>query len=436
MIFSKKKDIKENPVGNTLVINHPLISNSTNTAELNSKEGYKKNVIAYRAINQVVSAIANIPLEMRFKGKYRDNWEKEFPFLIRPNPNESWDAFIRAAFIDYYLTGEIFITKAGTDKKIVELWHQSPGKMTVVAGKSGIPASYVFKNNGGEKTWPVDQLTGKSDVFFYKAYDPDEYWRGLSPLRAAGLAIDIHNAGMTWNYSLLKNGARASGILKFLGTPTPEIMGRLRESFKKKFQGATNAGEIPMLIEGADWKETDRSPLDMDYINSMKESAKYTAAAIGVPLPLVDNDSSTFNNMETAKELLYTDTVIPLYRGMLGHFNTWLQFYIGPDFELRIDEDDIPALEGVRKRKFERLANAVDKSILTIDEAREALGFDKLGGIAESLFVSGNRVPIDVVGLSDMSSDEKETVQTLRKAKFGEDEIKSIILAGRNCGHA
>jgi hypothetical protein len=100
-----------------------------------------------------------------------------------------------------------------------------------------------------------------------------------------------------WNHSLLDNGARPSGIIKFKEDPGIDAMNRLKEHFKNNIQGSSNAGELPVLTDDAEWQQIDNNPRDMDYISTMKETAKYVASALGVPLPLIDNDASTFNNL-------------------------------------------------------------------------------------------------------------------------------------------
>jgi HK97 family phage portal protein len=123
----------------------------------------------------------------------------------------------------------------------------------------------------------------------------------------------------------------------------------------------------------------DTSPRDMDFLNTQKEAAKLIASAYGVPLPLIDNDASTFNNLEQAKEKLYTDTILPLFREFLSQFGNWLLPLFGEGLRFQINEDKIGALEGIRTRLFTRMMQAVAVGVLTVDEAREAIGYDPLG---------------------------------------------------------
>jgi len=150
----------------------------------------------------------------------------------------------------------------------------------------------------------------------------------------------------------------------------------MREYFKARMTGPENAGEIPMLAEDAEWIQLSQSARDMDFSNTMREMAKYIASALGVPLPLIDNDASTFNNLEQAKQRLYTDTVIPVLDELIAALNNWLMPRFGDGLELRIDLDTIPALEDLRERMFNRAVTAYEKGVLTRQEARELMGYE------------------------------------------------------------
>jgi HK97 family phage portal protein len=287
--------------------------------------------------------------------------------------------FIKACFIDYLTQGEMAIAQPQGQRQPAELWRVDPSEIEVKAGKGGIPSAYVHRRNGVETTFPVRGLTApRADLFFYKRFNPRDYWRGQSPLMAGGIAGDIHNRGAEWNYSLLKNAAKPSGIVTFESDPSADTVSKLREWFKRAFMGSENAGELPVLTGGAKWQQASLSPMDMDFATSMTEAKKMIAGVYGVPLPLIDNDAATFANMDTAKERFYTDTVLPLAKEWLEAFGAWLLPAFGDNLEFHIDMDEIPALDAARERKFNRVLRAMQAGLLTVDEARDEIGYDSL----------------------------------------------------------
>lgn len=376
--FSRKIEVKEHPTGAAFFSpGGPAWSRQSNRIAY-VDEGYQLNVVVYRAVCEITRAVSDLELEVASGGDPIDN-HPALDLLARPNPTQGWDGFITEAFTNYLLTGELAIARYPETGRIAELWNLNPLYMQIEPGRGGIASAYVYDQNNAKKTFPVDKLTGRSQVFFQKMYNPMDYWRGQSPLMAAGIAADTHNAGMRWNYSLLRNSARPSGLIKLAADTGGEVVARLKEWFKSAFQGEYNAGQIPVLPAGADWQAMDNSPKDMDFTTTQKEAAKLIASAFGVPLPLIDNDASTFNNLEQAKERLYTDTVLPLFNSFLSQFGAWLLPAFGQGLSLQVNMDQIGALEGLRTRLYDRMLKGVAAGVLTVDEAREAIGYEPLG---------------------------------------------------------
>jgi len=147
----------------------------------------------------------------------------------------------------------------------------------------------------------------------------------------------------------------------------------------------------------------------MDFMNTQKEMAKLVASAFGVPLPLIDNDATTFNNMEQAKERFYTDTIIPMFNEFLRAFGNWLLPAYGDGLEFKVDMDDVAALEGVRTRTFDRMVRAKQAGILTADEARIGIGYPEL--------TPEQRLEIDPVGTAISQADDE--IRSAAKLTYG-----------------
>lgn len=372
---------KANPVGASLMVGSMV--NFTQWADRKQYvvEGYQLNPMVYLCVNTIAQAIAGLHIEL----KRGDEYVEEHPvleLLRRPNPMMGGRELILALFIDYLTTGEMACAQPIGQKQPAELWPVISGDIEVVPGRGGVPQSYIHKRGGVNTTFPVKGtiVNPRADLFFWRRFNPTDYWRGQSPLAAGGLSVDTHNAGGKWNYSLLRNNAKPSGVISFKEGVTVEAntVARIKEWFKSAFQGAENVGEIPILTGGAEWSQTSMTPTDMDHQQTMKEMGKLIANVYGIPLPMVDNDASTFNNMEMAKEKFYIDTVIPMAEDFLNSFGAWLLPAFEEGLELCIDMDAIPALEALRNRKFERILKALNAGLITMEEARDEIGYDPL----------------------------------------------------------
>jgi HK97 family phage portal protein len=353
---------KQHPTGAAFMVGESVKWDGGHNRRTYISEGYQHNVIVYRAIREVVEATKAIKVEL-FQGDELLTDHPALDLLDRPNPWQAYEEWLSEMMVNRLLFGETFCV--GTPEgQFAELWPLNPIDMEVKPGIHGLPRAYCHRKGKSEQYFKVDQVTGESEVFYLKTYNPDNYWRGQSPLMAASLSADTHNAGSRWNYSLLKNSARPSGLVRFKGGyPAGEAIQRMREYFKAALSGERNAGEIPMLADDAEFVELSKSPMDMDFSNTMKEMAKYIASAFGVPLPLIDNDASTFNNLEQAKERLYTDTAIPIMSEFMGGpvvlapAEIWRGFALqagsGQHLSARRQsaEDVRPSRPGVRERR-------------------------------------------------------------------------------------
>ena len=361
-------------------------------------EGFLGNVVVYRCVMHIIKAMQSINIQLVDENGKEINSvvaKQVMTLLNKPNPNDGKASFLKENFINYLVLGEMFCSTAMAGGVPKELWTFSPLEMEVLPGKN-VPKAYIHTVQSKKVVFEVDQITGDSDMFFWRDVNPLDKWRGMSPLFAASLSADANTAGLRWNYSLLKNGTRGSGLLKFKGNPSEEIILKVRKYFKKFFQGENKAGEVPILTGDMEFQELGQNPKDMDFVLTLDKTTAFIAMAYGVPLPLVLTTAATFNNMSEAKELLYTDTVIPLLEEFLNRFGNWLLPKFGlKNARFKLDRDSIMALEGMRSRRRDSFVKTTAGGLTTPDEAREEIGFDPMGGAASFLYMPASSLPIE-----------------------------------------
>ncbi len=335
-----------------------------------AREGYQQNVIAYRAINLVAKAIASIPFQT-----YRSGAELEghalSTLLTRPNPKLKGENFLYN-FVGYYLiAGNAYAFAAGPKGGAPkELWLLRPDTMKVIEGGDGLPAGFEQQVAGRKQRFEADS------VLHWKSFNPLSDWYGLAPLEAAATAVDAHNEGSRWNLALIQNGGTPSGVLYQEDADqllTESQFKALKDQVENQYTGAVNAGR-PLLLEGGlKWQNMGMSPKDMDWTSAKNMNAREIALAFGVPPQMLGiPDAQTYSNYQEARQSLWEDTVIPLAKDIAAELTNWLAPKYGQNIELRLNLDEIPALEAKRAQKFERLTNA---GFLSDDEKRAALGF-------------------------------------------------------------
>jgi HK97 family phage portal protein len=213
-------------------------------------------------------------------------------------------------------------------------------------------------------------------------FNPLDDHYGLSPLEAAAIAVDTHNAAAVWNKSLLDNAARPCGALVYDGADglglTVGQMERLKADFAEQYQGAGNSGR-PLILEGGlEWKAMSLTPRDMDFLEAKDAAAREIALAFGVPpMLLAIPGDNTYSNFQEANRVFWRQSVLPL-AGRIGCALThWLAPVFGDGLVLSVDTDRIEALSADRAALWDRVSKA---PFLSVNEKRLATGYGPVDG--------------------------------------------------------
>ena len=368
-----------------------------------AEEGYMKNSIVYRCVNEISKGASSVPYMVK-SGEQVLESHPIISLLSRPNPLQSHSEFFNSIFGFLLLSGNAYILKVGSELGAPKELHLlRPDRMVIKGGSKPIPDRYEYVINGRiQATYEVDDSSGYSEVKHIKLWNPLDDFYGLSPMSAAAIEVDQHNMAGKHNINLLSNGARPSGAVVFKPQDDSGISVNLSESQRQqlltdlnnRFSGTGNAGR-PLLLEGDfDWKEMGLSPKDMDFINLKHMAATDIAMCFGVPSQLVGvPDAQTYANVAEARLALYEETIIPHLRKIESDLNEWLVPMFGESLEFCFDIDKIPALAERTKRTYENITSAVREGIMTRNEAREHIGLSPIDG-ADELYISANLFPI------------------------------------------
>ena len=342
-----------------------------------TQQGYERNAVVYRAVRMIAEAAASVPW-LIFEGRQELREHPLLDLLARPNPADVGPGFLEAVFTNLLLFGNAYIEVVQVDGSARELYSLRPDRMSIVPGKTGWPVGYDYMI-GGDKVRYAMMQEGISPILHLKLYHPLDDHYGFSPIAAAQVALDIHNAAGGWNKALLDNSARPSGALVYSGPEgahlSDEQFERLKLELDENFSGSRNAGR-PLLLEGGlDWKALSLSPKDMDFMEAKNGAAREIALAFGVP-PLVLGipGDNTFSNYQEANRAFWRQTVIPLISRTQKSFAAWFApEFGGLHFDYNVDR--IEALAAERQMEWTRVGAA---AFLTQDEKREALGYGAL----------------------------------------------------------
>ncbi len=335
------------------------------------------NAIAYRCVAMIAQAAASVPW-MLLEDEKEITSHALLHLLAQPNRHQAGNTFTENWISHLQISGNAWIEAIELDGRVRELHILRPDLMRIISDAKGQPAACEYRAGEHKVRFPCSAAMEENPLLHMRFFHPLNDFYGLSPMEAAALAVDTHNAAGRWARALLNNSARPSGALVYKnpdGTPnlTPEQFDRLRNELAENYEGAANAGR-PLLLEGGlEWTAIGHSPKDMDFISTKHIAAREIALAFGVPPMLLGiPGDNTYSNYAEANRNFWRQTILPLAAKAANAFSGWLAPRFGENLRLVPNLEQIPALASEREILWKRVESA---SFLTINEKRAAIGY-------------------------------------------------------------
>ncbi|MFY9602006.1 MAG: phage portal protein [Pseudolabrys sp.] len=350
-----------------------------------AREGYARNAIVYRAVRLIAESVGALSFVL-YEGVAERDIHPLLDLIRRPNPRQDGASFLESIASHLLLAGNAYIEAVGLgageegDPQVRELYALRPDRMKLVPGADGWPQAYDYTVAGS--TVRFDQSAMLPPILHLTFFNPLDDHYGLSPLEAAAIAVDTHNAAAAWNKALLDNAARPSGALVYDGPDGAALSAlqyeRLKNEFAEHYQGMGNAGRPLVLEGGLDWKPMSLSPGDMDFLNAKHAAAREIALAFGVPpMLLAIPGDNTYSNYQEANRVFWRQSVLPLAGRIACALTHWLSPMFGDGLMLAADTDRIEALSPDRAALWERVSKA---PFLSVNEKRLATGYGPVEG--------------------------------------------------------
>lgn len=340
-----------------------------------ARQGYEKNVIAYRCVRLVAEAASAAPLCVMEGGAVMCDHPLTV-LLARPNPEQSGAELFESFYGFLQTAGNAYLEAVALDGAPRELYALRPDRMKARPGKSGWAEGYEYAAGGRTVTFTKPDGGSLSPILHLRLFHPTNDHYGLSPLEAAAASVDLHNAASAWNKSLLDNAARPSGALVYKGPEGAENLSgeqfdRLKSELEDAYQGSANAGRPLVLDGGLEWRSMSLTPADMDFIEAKHAAAREIALAFGVPPMLLGiPGDNTYSNYKEANLAFWKQTVLPLVKKTAAALTGWFApVYAGASIVCQTSQIDALSVE--RDALWARLSRA---DFLSADEKRAALG--------------------------------------------------------------
>ena len=344
-----------------------------------TRTGFMANPVGFRAVKLIAEAAAALPLVCQDAERRYDS-HPVLGVINRPNGAQGRAEFFEAVYGYLMLSGNAYLEAVPAPGAVPgEVHVLRSDRMGLVPGADGWPVAYDYTVGG--KSHRFDMRGAVKPICHLKVFHPQDDHYGLSPLQAAAVAVDVHNAASSWSKALLDNAARPSGAIVYKGVDgqgslSTDQYDRLVSEIEANHQGARNAGR-PMLLEGGlDWKPMGFSPSDMEFQKTKEAAAREIAIAFGIPPMLLGiPGDATYANYQEANRAFYRLTILPLAAKVMADVSHWLSGFAGEEIEVKVDLDQIPALAVERDQQWARVGAA---DFLTMAEKRRLLGLPVL----------------------------------------------------------
>lgn len=401
-------------------------------------QAYRRNVVAYVAVQERATALASLPLKARVVGGA--DLPPAHPLsriLRRPNPEQSRHDLIEGAWTNLLGTGSCFVHKARNAGGLpVQLWNLRSDRTKIVPGAYGI-ASYLYEVPGvKEQTIPAE------DVVRIALYDPLEDFAGLSPLAVAARAIDLDNKALDYLRAFFLNGAAPAGILRFKEPVEDAERERMRLKWKQLYGSARGWHELAVIDGDAEYQEIGSRPEKLHLESIWTPTETRICAALGVPPILVQVATglakATFSNYREALKAFWSETVLT----DVERLSAALTNSLGGDFSGEVEVyADLAGVDVLRDGAAEKVTVAVAAfagDLVSLDEARGMAGLppwpdaeagekrkSEIGAETAAMIAGGD----PAAGFPPAKDEEDEGEDEKDEAKDEEDDPKEKAAA-------
>ena len=352
-------------------------SETTREPTTSYERQYEELEIVNRAVNMIVDDAAEIPSVIsgsaKLPGIVKGIKRAKVDTLLNYEPNlfQDINTFKRNLVTDFILDGNIFIYFDG-----VHLYHLPSSKMAIHASRDTFVERYTFSQ---EIDYSPKEIIHIKENSFYSIY------RGVPRLSPALRTMQLMAAMRKFQDNFFKNGAVPGLVLKSPNTLSEKIKERMIQSWGARYKPEAG-GRRPLILDGGIEVDnlTNVNFKELDFQSAITENEKIILKALGVPPIMLDSGNNA--NIRPNMRLYYLETILPIVRKINFAFERFFGFTI------KEDVTDIPALQPELRDQSQYYTSLVNGGIITVNEAREQLGFEPVDGQDDV------RVPANIAG--------------------------------------
>lgn len=371
-----------------------------------AKEGYMKNPFVYSAVDFGSNTFSNVGLkleEVQSDGSTEEVDEHELlDRLDEPNEDIPGLMFRKEVYSYFKLAGKCFTHKLAPDTgpnagRPRQLINWVPSGVEVLKGENNLIGGFKLTEEGTEYD--------KDEIIYIKDFHPLNSADGHPAAMSVARAVDVSNAQLEWNKSILDNRGVPAHV--FRGGWSPEQARKWQAKNERENTGKFKAGRDLYMPDSVEVEKLGFDSQELDWLNGLKAMARIIYASYNMPSELFnDGENKTYSNFEQAiKAILIFDT-IPTWNIVLSYWNKDLVPDFGDNLRLSIDKDSIEALSDDMMEKTKQAIALYEGNLANKGEARKVANMDDDVEDADRSILRSNFIPDDMGVDEDVDEEE------------------------------
>jgi len=360
------------------------------------REGVQKVTWVARCIDAIAGNQARLPIILRKDNapdgeivKSKSEIKNSFLPILNSKSNIGENSFIFRYRLSSQLlmsTRGAFIEKIrGRDGRIIGLNLLPPQSTAPIPDPKTFVSGYEVLMPNGDKI-----IMKPQDVVWVRRAHPLDPYLSMTPMEAAGVAIEIENLAKIYNRNFLLNDGRPGGLLVVRGEMDDDDKNELRSRFRGNL-GRVGSTTVISSDDGVDFVDTSSNPRDAAYIQMRQITKEEILASFGVPESVIGNASGrTFSNAGEEIRVFWSETMMPHLEPIARALDE-----LDEKYYVDFDVADVPSLVIYRQERHRYVLQEFQTGLISANEYRDATGRKTVkSDLADSLLQNPNLTPI------------------------------------------
>lgn len=377
----------------------PIPFNSALLFALRDKINALKLSAVYAALSIISNSIATLPIYVKQR---RDNEntilensaiQKLFYSML-----QSKHTVIKQLVWDLLLWGNAFVYIKRGNNKIEKLIYLQHGDVQVDYKKELDMVQYNVCNHNA-----VPKLVPASDMLHF-ARDTYDGVNGRGFMFFADDIIKLAGFTQEAAENFFGSGCNLTGVLQFKGRLTDKQKEAIRQQWMQIHSSAALGGGLGVIEGDAEYIPISQNSSDAQMLETREFNITEIARFFNInPILLGDLSHSSYNSIEDAQIEFVTHTLLPIInllqdeidRKMITSRNQYVDF------------DETELLKGNKSTLANYYSTLVSNAIITINEARQQLGFNPMEGANELILPYTDIAQNTIGGNNDENLEEE-----------------------------